>query len=135
MCDFSLPNGPEQLPDIPNDKIVCHWKTFWPNKENGLTWPIVIITHEGRELWRGRTVYENSRQFAEICKLFRTRYPGRFYDFEYQGEEGMFLGDDYDAIPRMKKAHRLNRGNYDERVLKDKMAEKGEGESDLLGGG
>ncbi len=98
---------PQQLPAIPDEKIVLTWDMEY--EEGG----DVLIKHGDRIIWREPSRYENSDRFKEVANLLLLKYGRRLADLVPTDVTILYLiGDHLSADARVKAVRRSIRENH-----------------------
>jgi tetratricopeptide (TPR) repeat protein len=85
---------PNQLPDLPGDRIVIDWDF---EKRDGECW--TVLRHDGIEILREPACYEGHRRFAAVFELLRKRYGSRLAAVRPTPSSKMYLNGDTLSAP------------------------------------
>ncbi len=98
---------PEQLPTIPDEKIVLTWDMEY--EEGG----DVLIKHGDRIIWSEPSFYENSDRFQEVANLLLQKYGRRLADLVPTDATIVYLiGDHLSAASRVEAVRERIRANH-----------------------
>ncbi len=88
----------DALPDLAGDALIFE---FDAEKVDDEHW--YVVRHDGRELWRELSAWEDWPRFNAIKDLLKARYGSQFHRIEpTQAAETSLLGDSISAISKLE---------------------------------
>lgn len=90
--------GPEQLPDIDEEKFALTWDIAGEQDPTAGEWPNTVIRHGDRVLYTEPANFEGYWRYEEVARIVRQKYGERITDLIPTPESRLFLwGDDCTA--------------------------------------